>query len=341
MKTIDLRSDTVTVPTQEMRQAMFDAVVGDDVYGDDVTVNRLEALAASITGKEDALFVPTGTMGNQIAIMTHTQRGDEMIAGNHSHVVYYEAGAPAILSGVNYALVHHPLDYVEGSDITKLMRADDIHFPRTSLVCLENPLTNGMVVPLEVMADAYTTAKSLGLQVHLDGARLFNASTFLNVDPKEITQFCDSVMFCISKGLCAPIGSLLCGSKAFIHKARRNRKILGGGMRQAGVLAACGIISLEKMVQELKSDHDLAQYLGHRLNEIPHVSVDMNRVQINMVFLTIDKPGFETDDFVVYMNEKGVKITSIRFGYFRFVTNHHVSKDDIDYVLHLIREYLD
>lgn len=341
MHYIDLRSDTVTKPTPEMRHAMTVAEVGDDVYGDDSTVNRLESLAATMTGKEAAMFVPSGTMGNQIAIMTHTNRGDEIIAGINSHIVHYEAGAPAILSGVNYALVNNPDNRIYADDVERLIRPKNVHFPRTSLLCLENALTDGSVVSLEVMQKSYAMAKKNNIQTHLDGARLFNAAVALKVDAKEITACCDSVMFCISKGLCSPIGSLLCGSSDFINEARYNRKILGGGMRQAGILAACGIISLEQMVSRLQADHDNAIYLANKLNDLQNISVDLKKVQINMVFFKIETPCFDANHFVDYMHGSGVKMTGIRVNEFRFVTNNDVSKQDIDYVVSVIKQYVE
>lgn len=341
MKYIDLRSDTVTRPTPEMRQAMFDAVVGDDVYEDDPTVKQLEELAASITGKEASLFVPTGTMGNQLSIMTHTNRGDEIITGAHSHIVHHEAGAPALLSGVNFALVNNPDNIIYASDVKRLVRPYDIHFPRTSLLCLENALSDGRVVPVNIMRETYMAAKEYGVPTHLDGARLFNAAVSLDVDVKEITSCCDTVMFCVSKGLCAPVGSLLCGSSDFIGKARRNRKILGGGMRQAGVLAACGIVSLEKMVSRLYIDHDNAKYFANCLNKIDYIDCDISRVQINMVFFKVNLPYFDPANFVTYMLSNGVKINGLLDGEFRMVTNNDVSRQDIDYVVGLLSKLRD
>jgi threonine aldolase len=341
MHFIDLRSDTVTIPTPAMRHAMSVAEVGDDVYGDDSTVNRLESLAATMTGKESAMFVPSGTMGNQIAIMTHTKRGDEIIAGVNSHIVRYEAGAPAILSGVNYALVNNPDNRIYADDVQRLIRPDNVHFPATSLLCLENALTDGSVVPLDVMQESYAMAKKHNIQTHLDGARLFNAAVSLGVDAKEISTCCDSVMFCISKGLCSPIGSLLCGTSDFIDKARYNRKILGGGMRQAGLLAACGIISLEQMVSRLWVDHDNAIYLANELNKLHGIIVNLEKVQINMVFFEIESPSFDAKHFVSYMYDNGVKMTGIRVNEFRFVTNNDVNKQDIDYAVSVIKQYVE
>lgn len=341
MRFIDLRSDTVTMPTEEMRAAMMNAEVGDDVYGDDPTVNKLQKMAAELLGKEDALFVATGTMGNQVSVMTHTQRGDEIIAGQNCHIVHYEVGAPAILSGVSYALVSNDNGYIYAKDVERLVRpTTDIHFPRTSLLCLENALTNGDVVPVSVLRETYAAAKKLGLGVHLDGARIFNAALALGVDAKEIADCADSVMFCVSKGLCAPVGSLLCGSKEFITRARKNRKILGGGMRQAGVLATCGIVALEKMVQRLPEDHANAKYLAEELGKIEGISCDINRVKINMVFFSVNMKGFDDKAFVDFMLAKKIKIGGSASFDYRFVTSNDVSKPDTDKVLGAIKEYI-
>ncbi len=340
MNFLDLRSDTTTKPTEEMRKAMANAEVDDDVYGDDPTINRLEALAAEIMGKEAALFVPSGTMGNQLAIMTHTSRGEEIIAGTDSHIVRFEGGAPAILSGVNLSLVENADTYIYPEDIKRKVRpSGNLHYPKTSLLCLENALCNGDVVPMEIMKNSYQTAKDLGLLVHLDGARIFNAALALGVSAKEIADCADSVMFCISKGLCSPVGSLLCGSKEFIDKARYNRKILGGGMRQAGVLAACGLISLTTMVERLHEDHENARLLGEMLSEIDGITSDLSKVKINMVFFKVDIDGFKEADFVKFMHENGVKIYGEMAGEYRFVTSNNVNGDDVKNIVTLVADY--
>ncbi len=340
MKYLDLRSDTVTRPTEAMRRAMFECEVGDDVYGDDPTVNRLEAMAAEIMGKEAALFVASGTMGNQVSIMAHTQYGDEIIAGQASHIVHYECGAPARLSGVSYALVNNADTLVYAEDIRRLYREKDPHFPRTGLVCLENALCSGGVVPLSALNAACGAAHELGVPVHLDGARIFNAALALGCEAKAIAAQCDSVSFCVSKGLCAPVGALICGSAAFIARARAMRKLVGGGMRQAGVLAACGIIALEVMTKRLHEDHANARYLGERLNELPGVHADMERIKINMVFWETSNPAFKSDDFVAHMLKNGVKAGGARGGEYRFVTHNDIDKNGIDTVIGHMREYI-
>ena len=333
MKIIDLRSDTVTQPTEEMREAMANAIVGDDVYEDDPTVITLEKLAAEIVGYEAALFVPSGTMGNQLAIMAHTKRGDEIILGQNSHIVAHEVGGAALLANVSYRIVNNPDDTIGGNDVDGNVRDSDIHYPDTGLVCVENALSNGKVVSLDRMKEAYEAAKRHNLPVHMDGARLFNAAVYLNVEPSEITQYCDSVMFCLSKGLCAPAGSMLCGTEAFIKRARKLRKLLGGGMRQVGILAAPGIIALAKMTRRLHEDHENAQYLAKRLSEIPWIDIDMESVHINIVFFKIKKPDFNYSAFEKHLLENGIKTNPAENGEYRFVTHNGITKESIDFVI--------
>lgn len=340
LKYIDLRSDTVTMPTEEMRKAMAEAVVGDDVYGDDPTINKLEKLAAEMVGKEAAMFVPSGTMGNQLGVMTHTLRGDEVILGENSHIAVHEVGATAVLSGVQLRTIKNPDDILYPDAVKNAIRTDDIHEPRTGLICMENALANGTVVPLDIMKEVYNIAKEHHIPVHLDGARLFNAATYLKVKASDITQYTDSVMFCLSKGMCAPVGSMLAGSKIFIDKARKNRKLLGGGMRQAGILAAAGIIALEKMTKRLEEDHENAKYLAKRLLEIPGIELDMDKVQIDMVFFKLDSSHVNPDIIVKKLFEKGIKISGPEAGLYRFVTNNDVDKKDIDYLINCMKEII-
>ncbi len=341
MRFIDLRSDTVTQPTQRMREAMLTAEVGDDVYNDDPTIAKLETMAAKRLGKEAALFVPTGTMGNQIAIMAHTQRGDEIIAGRKSHINVYEVGGAAVLSGCQI----HPIDSVDDilhADLVKAAIRDDsnIHFPRTGLICLENALATGAVVPVEDMKKTYELASSKGIPVHLDGARVFNAAVSLGVDVTEITACCDSAMSCLSKGLCAPVGSVLAGSKEFVAKARKIRKLFGGGMRQAGFLAAAGIIALEEMTDRLTQDHENARWLVKELCTIPGVSHAAKSTDINMAFIRFDRPLELMQKFPGLMLEKGIKIGMRDPFTARFVTNHDVSCSDLEYVVSTIKELI-
>ncbi len=338
---IDLRSDTVTRPTPAMRDAMAKAPVGDDVYGDDPTVNELEALAADVTGMEAALFVCSGTMGNQLAIMTHTRPGDELIAGLNSHVIQHEAGAYARLSGVSAMTSDDPSGGVTAADVRRLCREpDNLHHPVTRLVCLENAQSDGRVAPLHQIRETVREAHTRGLLVHLDGARLFNAAAALGVPTGEVVAGADSVMFCLSKGLCAPVGSMLCGTRAFVAQARRNRKVLGGGLRQAGVLAACGLLAIREMALQLSEDHANARALARALSGLPGVAVDPEAVQINMVFARISLPGFQDGTFVSRLLERGVMINGAPDGNYRFVTHHDVSAEDTEKAAQRIAECL-
>lgn len=331
MKYIDLRSDTVTHPTEAMRRAMCEAVVGDDVYGDDPTVNELQALAAGMLGKEAALFVPSGTMGNQLAVMTHTRRGEEIILADDSHIAYHEGGGAAALSGVMTRQLHYENHLPSAESVAAAIRpAGNLHYPRTGLIALENPLAMGMVVPLETMAEIHALAQSRGIPIHLDGARIFNAATALGVEAREIAQYCDSVMFCLSKGLCAPVGSILAGSAAFIGQALRNRKIMGGGMRQAGVLAAPGLLALREMTRRLAEDHQNAARLAGKLNALDGVTVDLSLRDINMVFFTVDRDDAWRDALADRMLERGVRMGGPEDGVFRWVTSHEVTARDVD-----------
>jgi threonine aldolase len=340
MKYIDLRSDTVTQPTQAMRDAMHIAEVGDDVYQDDPTVNKLEALAAEMLGKEAALYVPSGTMSNQLALMSWTNRGDEVIVSADCHIFMHEVGAAAVLSGANLRQLPFKDGVYNARLIEKAIRPDDIHEPKTVLICMENALANGRVVPLSVMEEVYALAKKNGIAVHLDGARIFNAAAALSVDVKEITKNADTISCCLSKGLCAPVGSVLVGSASTIAKARKYRKMLGGGMRQCGLLAAAGILALTDMSTRLKEDHDNAKYMAKKLNALKGVEVDLDSVQINMVFFKVDRPADLIDSLPERMLEKGIKINGEELGEFRFVTSNDVSKEDIDYAVSTFSELI-
>ncbi|AET69164.1 threonine aldolase [Desulfosporosinus orientis DSM 765] len=337
---IDLRSDTVTHPTEEMRQAMAQAEVGDDVYGDDPTVNRLELLASEILGKEAALFVPSGTFGNQVAIMSHTQRGDEILVGEGCHILMHEVGGAAVLSGVQTRSFPTSLGDVTISQLEKMIRGMDIHFPNTGLICMENAHSSGTAVPLETLRAVYRLAKSKNIPVHIDGARIFNGAAALDVDVKELTACADSVNVCLSKGLGAPVGSLLVGGHHFIAKARKNRKLMGGGLRQAGVLAAAGIIALTKMVSRIGEDHKNARYLANRLEEIESCHVYRNRLDINMVFFTLPESVISESALVAGLHNAGIKINGQEDGEYRFVTNYGVSVEDIDKVIETMKRII-
>ena len=340
MAYIDLRSDTVTMPTEKMRQAMAQAEVGDDVYVDDPTVNRLEQTAAQVLGKEAALFLSSGTQSNQVAVMSWTKRGDEIIVSDSCHIYEHEVGAVAVLAGANMRTLHFEGGIPDAAMIEKAIRGVDIHFPETALICMENALSNGRVVPLSVMEQVYQVGQRHKVPVHLDGARVFNAATALGVDVKQITQYCDSVSCCLSKGLCAPVGTVLAGSREFIAKARKNRKMLGGGMRQAGVIAAPALIALTEMTGRLREDHDNAKYMAERLAQIDGVHCDPSQVEINMVFFTIDRPQSLRDELQAAMREKGIKISPEDQGHFRFVTNHDVTRQDIDKAMEALAQCL-
>ncbi len=341
MRYIDLRSDTVTQPTQAMRDAMYTAAVGDDVYQDDPTVNELEALAAEMLGKEAALFVPSGTMGNQLGLMSQTSRGDEVIVSADCHIFMHEVGAAAVLSGVNLRQLSFHNGIYDPVRIEKAIRPDDIHEPPTVLICMENALANGRVVPASIMEEVYHLARKYGIRVHLDGARVFNAAAALDVDVKEITKYCNTVSCCLSKGLCAPVGSVLAGDAKTIAKARKYRKMLGGGMRQCGFLAAAAKLSLTEMSKRLKDDHENAKYMAKRLLELKGVTLDPDSVQINMVFFKLDRPAEIINSLPDKMLERGIKINGEELGEFRFVTSNDVSREDIDYAVSVFSELIE
>lgn len=342
MRFIDLRSDTVTQPTQAMRDAMYKAEVGDDVYGDDITVKELEVYAAELAGKEAALFVPSGTFGNQLAVFTHCRRGNEVILGDDSHIVVHEVGATSIIAGVHLRTLNSHNGELDPQEVKRKIRKeeDDIHYPGTGLICLENAHSNGRVISLENMSAIYDIAKEANIPVHLDGARLFNAAAHLGVSPTEITKYCDSVMFCLSKGLCAPVGSILAGSKEFINKARKGRKLMGGGLRQAGFLAAAGIVALKEMRERLIEDHENALLLADELAKIPGIKLNKDAIHINMVFFNMSETELDSDYLVKEFYKKGIKINPAENGEMRFVTNYWVSKEDIHYIINCFKELL-
>lgn len=337
---IDLRSDTVTVPTEEMRQAMFTAIVGDDVYGDDATINALEVATAAKFGKEAALFVPTGTMSNQLALFTHCVRGQEVILPDECHILAHEAGAGAIIAGAQFRNCTTNVDgEMDLATVERYIRKDpsDIHQTSTALISYENADSQGRVIALEYMEAVKALAEKYEIPVHLDGARIFNSAAVLGVDVKVMAKCADTISVCLSKGLCAPAGSMLVGSAAFVAAARRKRKVMGGGMRQVGILAAAGQIALDKMSTRLGDDHENAKYFAARLNEVDGVSVFMNRLQINMVFFDASAYALKSPELVAYMAENDVVINGEEDGVFRFVTHNYVSCEEIDKVVDLMR----
>ncbi len=335
MEGIDLYSDTHTLPTERMREAMRDAVVGDDVSEADPTVNRLERLAAEKVGKRAALFVPSGHMGNLIAAMVHCRHGQEVILESEAHMYYYECGGVAAIAGVMPRLVAGRNGIFGADDVRPLLREPNVHYPRTRLLCVENTHNRGggTVVPLENLRGLRALAHENKLVMHLDGARVFNAAAALGVNVREITVFFDSVMFCLSKGLSAPIGSILAGTTAFVAEARRMRKRLGGGMRQAGVIAAAGIVALEDMIDRLAEDHANARMLAEGLANLKGYRVDLSTVQTNMVRADISGLGITTAVFLEKLAAYGIKASGLPPTGVRFVTHRHIRREHIEQVL--------
>jgi len=327
-KNLDFRSDTVTWPTPEMREAAYKAKVGDDVFGDDPTVNELERIAAEITGKEAGLFITSGTMGNAVCVLAHTQRGDEIILEQKSHIFVNEVGGLAVMGQLMARTVPGELGWMKPEDIEKAIRADNIHYPPTSLLCVENTHNSAggiALTPKQLKAD-WDVAKKHGLGVHMDGARVFNASVALGVDVKELTKYADTVQICLSKGLSAPVGSVVVGPADIVKKARKYRKMLGGGMRQAGIIAAPGIIALTKMVDRLKDDHDNAKLLAE---ELPKMGIKVvNQVQTNMVYIDYTPIGWKDADWDRATKKLGWKSQG-HGGGTRLCTHYGIEREDV------------
>jgi len=336
---IDLRSDTVTKPSDEMRDAMKEAKVGDDVLGEDPTVKELEELAAEKLAKEAGLFVTSGTQGNITSLLTHTEPGEEIIFGKDCHIYRYEVGGYASLAGLSARILDDSEGYIGPSDIKEAVREENIHHPETSLLCIENThnVAGGVPVDSDYTKKVCEIAHDQDLKVHLDGARVFNASVALDEDIAELVEAVDSVMFCLSKGLSAPVGSMLVGSKEFIERARKNRKRLGGGMRQAGVIAAPGIISLEKMVTRLKEDHDNARRLTEGLKE-RGVDIDLKKFKTNIVMLDTSQFEITADELRLRLEEKDILTLALGKDLLRFVTHREISRDDIKRTLEVFEE---
>ncbi len=336
---IDLRSDTVTRPTPEMRQAMAEAEVGDDVYREDPTVNRLEERAADILGKEAALFVPSGTMGNQISVKLHTRPGQEVICEQRCHVYNFEMGAMAAISSCQANVIPTSDGILRWELIQEKLRPGIYYYSRTALITLENThnMAGGTVYPPAVAREICDRAHELGLKVHLDGARIFNAATCLGRPVRELAAPFDSVMFCLSKGLGAPVGSLIVGPRPFIDEALRVRKLLGGGMRQAGVLAAAGLIALEKHPAKLADDHANARFLAQGLCGLPGIQVDLSTVQTNIVVFDVSGAGLPAAEVSARLKAQGVLINPINARLMRLVTHSDVNRDDCARALEVIR----
>ncbi|SDO12753.1 low-specificity L-threonine aldolase [Alkalicoccus daliensis] len=336
---IDLRSDTVTKPDQVMRDLMRDAEVGDDVFGEDPTVNALETYAADLLGKEAALFTTSGTQGNQAALLVHTRPGQEVIMDEEAHVFLYEGGAISAFAG----LQSHTLPHIEGCiDLNTLraaVRPEDVHYPETGLIWLENTHNRGggSVLSLEYLKNVRAIADEFNIPVHMDGARVFNAAVALGVDVKEIAAETDSLQFCLSKGLGAPVGSMLVGTKSFIHAARKKRKMLGGGMRQAGVIAAPGLYALKNRIDRLQEDHDHAEKLAEAINTYTDLKV-RHTVQTNILVADTDQSARTAAEWVRLLEENGIGIIQYKAEALRFTTNIDVSSQDIDRVIKVLQE---
>ena len=345
MDSIDLRSDTVSHPTPEMREAMAHAIVGDDVYGEDPTVNQLEIEAAQLLGKEAGLFVTSGSMGNLVAVMTHCGRGDEIILGDKAHIFRYEAGSVSAIGGVHpHTIPNQPDGTLRIDDIKRAIREDDPHFPRTKLICLENTqgTIGGVSIPKSYIDEVGALARQNHLKLHIDGARIFNAATELNIPVSELVASADSVTFCLSKGLCAPVGSVLVGSQSFINEARRIRKLLGGAMRQAGIIAAAGLISLRMMTKRLDEDHQTARTIGEGIKNIAGIQV--KSIHTNFVFFELLPDAKLTPEQLIDKLDAEFRVKlSLYPGYthtFRIVTHYWVTPERAQVVIRALRTLL-
>ena len=338
---IDLRSDTVTQPSKLMLDELTRAPLGDDVFSEDPTVNMLEDKAAKLLGKEKALLVPSGTMGNLIAVLVHCPRGTEVILGDCSHTFIYEAGGISAFGGIHSHQLQNENDgTIKISSIKNAIRQDNIHFPRTALICLENThnMCFGSPISSQYMKDVLALAKNNALKVHTDGARIFNAAVALNINIKELTQYTDSITFCLSKGLSAPIGSVLCGTEEFIHEARRIRKALGGGMRQAGIIAASGSVALDKNIEQLTVDHDNAKYLAEAINKITYLDIEIDCIKTNILYFTINHESISGSEFVNFMYDKRIKFFEVSKNKFRLVTHSGINHDNVKYVIQMFNK---
>ena len=348
-KIIDLRSDTVTMPTDEMRNAIFKAKLGDDVFREDPTVNELEEKAANMLGKEGGLLVPSGTMGNLVSLLTHCGRGTEILLGDKSHTFYYEAGGISSFGGIHSRQLKNQLDgTIKISDIQSAIRVDNIHFPRTSAIALENThnICNGSPLSSEYIQNVAHIAQNSDIKLHIDGARIFNAAVSLEVDVKDLVSDADSVTFCLSKGLAAPIGSVICGSEEFIYHARRNRKALGGGMRQAGIIAAAGIVSLDKMIDQISEDHENIQFLVEGITSIEGLTVDRKNIKSNILYFDIEKEKSRSSELSKQTKDKDlypfdIILDKIYFletspSRFRLVAHYGITREDVERTLVVI-----
>ena len=336
MHTIDLRSDTVTLPTKEMREAISNAELGDDVFQEDPTINNLEKLAAKKFNKEAAIFLPSGTMANLVAVLTHCNRGDEVILGDQSHTFLYEAGGISSFGGVHSRqLKNHNDGTIHLNDIKNAIRKKDVHFPPSRLICLENTHNRCFGMPLETnyVKEVVDIAKNNDMSVHVDGARIFNAAVATGSTVADLTKNVDSVSFCLSKGLSAPSGSLLCGDKNFIHRARFNRKALGGGMRQAGILAAAGVVAIDIMSAKIIEDHRNAKALAVGIAKIDGIIIETEKIKTNIIYFKLDHPKINSESLLDIMSKKNIRFFELGPNWFRLVTHSGISKENIDYVI--------
>ena len=336
MHTIDLRSDTVTLPTKEMREAISNAELGDDVFQEDPTINNLEKLAAKKFNKEAAIFLPSGTMANLVAVLTHCNRGDEVILGDQSHTFLYEAGGISSFGGVHSRqLKNHNDGTIRLNDIKNAIRKKDVHFPPSRLICLENTHNRCFGMPLEInyVNEVVGVAKNNDISVHVDGARIFNAAVATGSTVADLTKNVDTVSFCLSKGLSAPSGSLLCGDKNFIHRARFNRKALGGGMRQAGILAAAGVVAIDIMSAKIIEDHRNAKALAVGIAKIDGIIIETEKIKTNIIYFKLDHPKINSESLLNIMSKKNIRFFELGPNWFRLVTHSGISKENIDYVI--------
>ncbi|MFA5011101.1 MAG: low-specificity L-threonine aldolase [Ignavibacteria bacterium] len=340
MNKIDLRSDTVTKPSKKMREAIFNAEVGDDVFGEDPTVIKLQEKCADISGKESALFVTTGCLGNQLAIKSHTKQGDEVICESESHIFHYETSAPSIISNVQLHIVPGINGVMNPEDIRIAIRSSEYYFPKTTLICIENThnRAGGTIQPLENLKEIYELAKDNGIKLHIDGARIFNASVATGISLKEYAKYCDSISFCFSKGLGAPVGSILCGEKGFIETAHKWRKILGSGMRQSGIIAAAALYALENNVERLSEDHDKARYFAEEISKIDGFNVNLDNVQTNIVVFSYSKKSKK--EFINLLENNGVRISSGSYENLRAVFHLDVTFEEVKNSIETIKKIL-
>ena len=337
---IDLRSDTVTLPSKEMKQFLFDAPLGDDVYGEDPSVNLLEKKVSDLFGKEDALFVPSGTMANLISVLAHCNRGEEVILGDKSHIFLYEAGGISAFGGIHsYQLKNHDNGTINVTDIQNSIRRDDPHYPISRLLCLENTHNGcyGSPVDTKYFTEVKNIINKHNIKLHIDGARIFNASIALNTPLDELTKEADSISCCLSKGLSCPVGSLIVGSKDFIHKAHRLRKSLGGGMRQAGLLAAAGIYAIDNIYPKLNIDHENAKIMAEGLSFIKELSMDASKVKTNLIFFYLENSNLSDEQFINKLLENNIKLDAKGNRKFRIATHTNFKKNDIDFVVETIQ----